>query len=105
MSDSHSQPSFDEIEICAYCIWVYEGRPAGRDLDHWLQAELQLVASKRHEEARLALISSTSEMQLLASKRNQEAAAGKSNGKGIRDTKASAGTCVGDGLSERYCSQ
>jgi hypothetical protein len=34
-----------EISVCAYCIWLQEGRPAGRALDHWLQAELQLVLS------------------------------------------------------------
>ena len=67
MSDSHSQLSHDEIEICAYCIWVQEGKPEGRDLDHWLQAEMQLIASKPHEEE----------------------AAGKINGKGIKDTKPS----------------
>ena len=50
MSDSHSQPSHDEIEVCAYCIWVQEGKPDGRALDHWLQAEMQLVASTQDEE-------------------------------------------------------
>ncbi len=34
-----------EIAMCAYGIWEQEGRPAGRALDHWLQAELQLVLS------------------------------------------------------------
>lgn len=32
----------DEIAIRAYLIWEKEGRPAGRDFDHWLQAEAQL---------------------------------------------------------------
>jgi hypothetical protein len=34
-----------EIAVCAYCIWLQEGKPEGRALDHWLQAELQLVLS------------------------------------------------------------
>jgi hypothetical protein len=37
--------TYYEISVCAYCIWVQEGRPEGRALDHWLQAELQLVLS------------------------------------------------------------
>lgn len=51
MSDSHPEPSHYEIEVCAYCIWLQEGKPEGRALDHWLQAEMQLVASKQHEDA------------------------------------------------------
>jgi hypothetical protein len=34
-----------EISTCAYCIWLQEGKPEGRALDHWLEAELQLVLS------------------------------------------------------------
>jgi hypothetical protein len=34
-----------EIAACAYCIWLQEGKPEGRALDHWLQAELHLVLS------------------------------------------------------------
>ena len=99
-------PTSEDIAVCAYHIWEHEGRPEGRALEHWLQAELQFIASTHpEEEARLALISSTSEIQLLASKRRGGAAAGKAKRNGIDDTKASAGTYVGDGLSERYCSQ
>ena len=29
----------DELRGRAYAIWETEGRPEGRDLDHWLQAE------------------------------------------------------------------
>ena len=37
--------TYQEIATCAYQIWQQEGRPEGRALDHWLQAELQLVLS------------------------------------------------------------
>lgn len=37
--------TYQEITACAYYIWQQEGRPEGRALDHWLQAELQLVVS------------------------------------------------------------
>jgi hypothetical protein len=33
------------IKERAYQLWVQEGRPHGRDLEHWLQAERTLGAS------------------------------------------------------------
>ena len=44
-----SEATKDEIAVCAYFIWEQEGKPLGRALDHWLQAELQLAASLWHE--------------------------------------------------------
>ena len=38
---SHRQ---GEIAARAYRIWEGEGRPSGRDLDHWLRAEAELHA-------------------------------------------------------------
>jgi DUF2934 family protein len=38
-----------EIAVCAYYIWEREGKPDGRALDHWLEAELQLTACGWHE--------------------------------------------------------
>jgi Protein of unknown function (DUF2934) len=32
----------DHIRERAYLIWVDEGRPHGRDLDHWLRAKWEL---------------------------------------------------------------
>jgi hypothetical protein len=49
MSDTRSEATEDEIAVCAYFIWEQEGKPEGRALDHWLQAELQLAASLWHE--------------------------------------------------------
>lgn len=37
-------PTHQEIEACAYFIFTQEERHEGRALDHWLQAELQLLA-------------------------------------------------------------
>jgi hypothetical protein len=31
-----------EIAKRAYDLWELEGRPAGRDLDHWLRAEIEI---------------------------------------------------------------
>jgi len=33
----------DEIAHLAYFNWLQDGRPAGRDLDYWLEAEQQLT--------------------------------------------------------------
>jgi hypothetical protein len=39
----------DEIAVCAYALWELEGRPHGREIDHWLQAEAQLKLSRAHD--------------------------------------------------------
>lgn len=31
-----------QIEQEAYYIWIEEGRPSGREMDHWLAAERRL---------------------------------------------------------------
>lgn len=40
-----------EIAKRAYRIWEGEGRPAGKDLDHWLRAEAELHAESRNSVA------------------------------------------------------
>jgi len=43
MSNSNSR---DQILSKAYEIWEAEGRPSGKDMEHWLQAELVLANAK-----------------------------------------------------------
>jgi hypothetical protein len=38
-SDGHTD---DQTRERAYLIWVDEGRPQGRELDHWLRAKWEL---------------------------------------------------------------
>ncbi|MBI5687622.1 MAG: DUF2934 domain-containing protein [Verrucomicrobia bacterium] len=38
-------PSVGEIAALAYYIWELEGRPHGRDFEHWVKAEAQLKAA------------------------------------------------------------
>jgi len=38
------EPTRDEIAACAHQIYVSEGRPEGKAMEHWLQAEAQLIA-------------------------------------------------------------
>lgn len=45
----HRKPSDSEIAVCAFYIWEAEGRPEGRQREHWLQAEMQLEAAVAHE--------------------------------------------------------
>ena len=34
-----------EISLRAYQIWEAEGKPAGKDFDHWLRAEAELAGA------------------------------------------------------------
>ena len=36
------EPTHDDIALCAMSIWEEEGRPQGRELEHWLLAEARL---------------------------------------------------------------
>ena len=38
-------PTREAIAIAAYSIWEQEGRPEGRAVEHWLEAEMQLRLS------------------------------------------------------------
>lgn len=44
-----NEPTQDEIAAYAYKLWEAEGRPEGRDLDHWLQAKAHLTADRQYE--------------------------------------------------------
>jgi hypothetical protein len=48
-NNGFSLPSAEEIALCAYLIWEREGRPPGREKEHWLQAETQLLACRAHD--------------------------------------------------------
>jgi Protein of unknown function (DUF2934) len=39
------------ISARAYSIWEREGRPDGKALNHWLQAEAELISTSRVEDA------------------------------------------------------
>ncbi len=45
----YSEPTNEEISTYAYYLWEADGRPPGRDLDHWLQAKAQLIANRQYE--------------------------------------------------------
>lgn len=39
-----SQPTQEQITELAHSLWLEEGKPEGRELQHWLEAERQLRA-------------------------------------------------------------
>jgi Protein of unknown function (DUF2934) len=42
----------DEVAGRALRLWQAAGRPAGRDLEYWLQAEVELLAERRNRRLR-----------------------------------------------------
>lgn len=46
---NYVEPTHDEIATYAYYLWEAEGRPPGRDVDYWLQAEAQMKAHRQIE--------------------------------------------------------
>jgi hypothetical protein len=50
---SHPAPLHSDISQCAADLWVEYGRPEGRDVDIWLEAERRLLgATKRQDDRR-----------------------------------------------------
>jgi hypothetical protein len=43
------KPTHDEISALAQRMYVKEGRPQGKAMEHWLKAEAQLNAERRAE--------------------------------------------------------
>ncbi|MBP8256712.1 MAG: DUF2934 domain-containing protein [Opitutaceae bacterium] len=43
------EPTEEEIQHAAYLIWVKEGRPDGRDLEHWHTARERLGHHHGHD--------------------------------------------------------
>jgi hypothetical protein len=45
-TNPHNEPTFEEIQMRAYEIYIQRGRQAGSDLDDWFQAENELTTSQ-----------------------------------------------------------
>lgn len=41
---SNTTPNTDTVAVLAYQYWEAEGRPDGKDMEHWLKAERALNA-------------------------------------------------------------
>ena len=44
-----------EIAKRAYTMWELEGRPTGKDLEHWLRAEAELDATRHVQTPKKAM--------------------------------------------------
>lgn len=42
LSSIPAEPTDEAIALRAYSLWESEGRPAGKDVEHWLRAEREL---------------------------------------------------------------
>ena len=42
---AHNSEIEQRIRARAYQIWIEQGQPHGRDIEHWRQAEAELVAT------------------------------------------------------------
>jgi Protein of unknown function (DUF2934) len=51
---TYQPPTHDEIAACARRIYEIEGRPEGRAMEHWLQAEQQLIGERKAKTAHTA---------------------------------------------------
>ena len=51
-AENSPQPELNPIDVaaCAYLIWEKEGKPHGRDAEHWMQAETLLRAMHAAED-------------------------------------------------------
>ena len=51
---NHREPTHEEISARAQRLYELEGRPEGRAMQHWLQAETQLKTEVRKSEGQTA---------------------------------------------------
>lgn len=42
-----TSPETRHVQMLAYQIWEEEGRPSGRDMDHWMEAQRRLALEFR----------------------------------------------------------
>lgn len=50
----------EKIRQLAYELWEHEGRPGGRDREHWLQAEAEIDGPKRPKSRGVAAVPAAS---------------------------------------------
>jgi hypothetical protein len=65
-----------EIAKRAYSLWELEGRPTGRDIEHWLRAEAELETTRHAQTAKGA----APKLRRPATKRGRRSPHGKADG-------------------------
>jgi Protein of unknown function (DUF2934) len=51
VSRGHQDDLYERVRRRAYELWESEGRPAGREHDHWFQAEREVATTRRQHAA------------------------------------------------------
>ena len=59
----------------AYCIWEGEGRPSGKELDHWLRAEAEVKAERPEPASELSVAAPRAERAAAVPAKTQRPAA------------------------------
>jgi hypothetical protein len=54
--EPHSEPTFEQVQIRAYEIYIQRGRTDGLDLTDWLQAEKDLKTSLQNRSGLIAQV-------------------------------------------------
>lgn len=47
---ANGRPSDEEIATKAHELWLHEGQPEGRAMDHWMAAEQMLIAERQQQQ-------------------------------------------------------
>lgn len=63
----------EEVQQRSYLIWESEGRPGGRELDHWLQAEAELAKEQAESNAVAAPAAAKPKSRASAAKKRSKA--------------------------------
>jgi Protein of unknown function (DUF2934) len=50
-----ASPSREEIARRAYSIYLDQGSPPGRDVQHWLEAEVQVIKARKADRGRVIM--------------------------------------------------
>jgi hypothetical protein len=82
MTDSNSTPTQEQIARRAYEIFVERGQPAGRDLEHWLEAERQLRTAGQPKAAAQTATSSSMRTTQPAATQTSAPSNGRTQGNG-----------------------
>jgi hypothetical protein len=77
-------PLHDDIAQCARDLWVKYGRPTGRDLEIWLEAEKRLLSATQTQREKNSAPASTPALPSAKPARAYDRSAGKVGAPGFR---------------------
>ena len=87
MNSSNKTPTHEQIARRAEEIFVERGRPEGRDIDHWLAAEAELMAAAQSG-GQIQRASAPAQQSAAAASLHESQSNGRSQGNGRTQTRA-----------------